>query len=121
VDFSSGRVFVANYANNNVSVLDGVGNTVLGTVNVNPHPQAIAVDSSNHKVYVASTQAGTTTVLDGTNNSVLGKVKTGRAPFAIAVNPKSHKAVAIGLDGELTVIDGTTLAVSSLSIPQGRQ
>lgn len=121
VDFSSGRVFVANYANNNVSVLDAVGNTVLATVNVNPHPQAIAVDSSNHKVYVASTQAGTTTVLDGTNNSVLGKVKTGRAPFAIAVNPKSHKAVAIGLDGELTVIDGTTLAVSPLSIPQARQ
>ena len=121
VDFSSGRVFVANYASHNVSVIDSVGNTVLDTVNVNQHPQAIAVDSSNHKVYVASTRTGTTTVLDGTNNSVLGTVKTGRTPFAIAVNPKSHTAVAIGLDGDLTVIDGTTLAVSSPSIPQSRQ
>ncbi len=121
VDFSSGRVFVANYASDDVTVLDGVSNAVLGTVNVSPHPQAIAIDSSNHKVYVASTHAGTTTVLDGTNNSVLGTVRTGRAPFAIAVNPRSHTAVALGLDGDLTVIDGTSLAVSSPSIPRSRQ
>ena len=120
VDFASERVFVANYASNNVTVLDGVSNAVLGTVNVNPYPQAIAVDSSNHKVYVASTHGGTTTVLDGANNSVLGTIKTGRAPFAIAVNPKSHTAVAVGLDGDLTVIDGTTLAASSPSIPQSK-
>lgn len=120
-DFSSGRVFVANYASNNVTVLDGVSNAVLGTVNVNPHPQAIAIDSSNHKVYVASAHAGTTTVLDGTNNSALGTVKTGRAPFAIAVNPKSHTAIAVGLDGDLTVIDGTTLATSSPSIPHSKE
>ena len=50
-----------------------------------------------------STQAGATTVVDGTNNSVLGTMKTGKGPFAIAVNPKSHTAVALGLDGGLTV------------------
>ena len=120
VDFASGKVFVANYASSNVTVLDGMSYAVLGTVNVNPHPQAIAIDSSNHKVYVASTHAGTTTVLDGTNNSVLGTIKTGRAPFAIAVNPKSHTVVAVGLDGDLTVIDGTNLAASSPSIPQSK-
>ena len=43
------------------------------------------------------------------------------APFAIAVNPKTHKAVEIGLDGDLMVIDGLTLAVSSPSIPQSEQ
>ena len=74
VDFSSGRVFVANYASNNVTVIDGVSDSVVRTVNVGPHPQAIAVDSDNHKVYVASTHAGTTTILEGTNNSVVGTV-----------------------------------------------
>jgi len=114
VDSSTGRVFVANYGNNDVTVLDGESDAVLTTVKVNPNPQAIAVDSSNHKVYVASTHVDATTVLDGTNNSVLGTVKTGKAPFAIAVNPKSHIAVTLGLDGDLTVIDGTTLTVSSV-------
>jgi YVTN family beta-propeller protein len=121
VDSSTGKVFVANYGSNDVTVLDGMSDAVLGTVKVDPYPQAIAVDSGNHKIYVASTHAGTTTVLDGTNNSVLSKVKTGRAPCAIAVNSKSHIAVAVGLDGYLTVIDGTTLAVSSPSIPESRK
>ena len=121
VDFSSGRVFVANYASNNVTVIDGVSDSVVGTVNVGPHPQAIAVDSDNHKVYVASTHAGTTTILDGTNNSVVGTVETGKAPFTIAVNHKTHKAVAVGLEGDLTLIDGTTLATSSPSIPKSQQ
>ena len=121
VDSSSGKVFVANYASDDITVLDGVSDTALGSIKVSAHPQAIAIDSNNHKVYVASTHAGTTTVLDGTDNSVLGTVKTGRAPFAIAVNPKSHIAVAVDLDGDLTVIDGTTLAVSTPSIPQSKQ
>lgn len=121
VDSSSGRVFVANYASGNVTVIDGVNDSVVGTVNVDPYPQAIAVDSSNHKVFVVSPRESTATILDGANNAVLGTVRAGQAPFAIAVNPKTHKAVVIGLDGDLTTIDGTTLAVSSPSIPQSKQ
>jgi len=120
IDDSLGRVFVANYGSNDITVIDGVSDAVLGTVKVNPYPQAIAIDSSNHKVYVASTHSGTTSVVDGTDYSVLGTVKTGTAPFAIAVNPKSHIAVAVGLDGDLTAIDGKTLAVSSSSIPESK-
>jgi len=119
VDSSLGRVFVANYGSNDVTVLDGISDAVLGTVKVNAHPQAIAIDSSNHNVYVASTHAGTTTVVDGTNNAVVGTVRTGRA-FAIAANPKTHTTVAVDLDGDLTVIDGTTLAVSSVSVPPSK-
>jgi len=113
VDYSSGKLFVANYGSNNVTVIEGTTDSVAATVSVGPNPQAIAVDSSNHKVYVASTREGAITVLDGTNHAVLGTVKTVKAPYAIAVNDKSHKAVALGLDGDLTVIDGMTLATSS--------
>lgn len=115
VDYSSGKVFVANYGSSNVAVIDGTTDSVVATVSVAPNPQAIAVDSSNHKVYVASTREGIITVLDGTNHSVLRKAKAGKAPFAIEVNSRSHTAVTLGLDGDLTVIDGTTLATSSLN------
>ncbi len=121
VDSSSGRVFVANYGSGDVTVIDGISDSVVGTVKVVAHPQSIAVDSGNHKVLVVSTRESTATVLDGTNNSVLGTVRTGQSPYALAVNPKTHKAVLIGLDGELTVIDGTTLAASSPSMPQSKQ
>ena len=121
VDSISGEAFVANYGSGNITVIDGVNDSVVATVNAGAYPQAIAVDSSNHRVFVVSTREGTITVLDGTNNSILGTVRTGQAPFAIAINSKTHKAVAIGLNGELTVIDGTTLAVSSPSIPPSKQ
>ena len=114
VDSNSGKVFVANYGSSNVTVIDSATDSVVATVSIAPNPQAIAVDSSDHKVYIASTREGAITVVDGTKFSVLAKVN-GKAPYAIAVNDKSHKAVALSLDGNLAVIDGTTLVTSSPS------
>src|SRR5579862_4610602 len=115
IDDSAKKVFIANYGSNNVSVLDGITDSVVATVSVGPNPQAIAVDTSNHNVYVARTREGTITVLDGTTNSVLRKIKTGKGPYAIAINNQNHTAVALGLDGNLTVIDATTLTATSPS------
>ena len=119
VDKRSGAVFVANYASNSVTVIDGLSDSVIATLNVSPHPQAIAVDSNNHKVYVASTRAGTITVLDGTANSVLTTMKTGKALFTIAVNNKTHKAVALGIDGDVAVIDGSRMSWRLESVTPG--
>lgn len=114
IDSGSNQVFVANYGSNSVTIIDGTTDLVVATLNSGLNPQAIAVDSGDHKVFVANTRAGTVTVLDGTNRTVAGSVRTGKAPFAIAVNSKTHKAVALGLEGDLTVIDGKTLATTSL-------
>lgn len=115
VDSNSGKIFVANYGSNSLTVIDGATDSVVATVSIGPNPQAIAVDSSDHKVYIASMREGAITVVDGAKFSVLVKVNTGKAPYAVAVNDKSHKAVALGLDGDLTVIDGATLTTTSPS------
>jgi len=115
VDSTLGRVFVTNFASDNISVIDGVNDSVITTVKTGTLPQAIAVDSSNHKVFIASTHAGSITVLDGTTNTVTGTIETKTSPFALAINNKTHKVVVLGLEGDLTVIDGTTLAMSSPS------
>lgn len=115
VDASSGKAFIANYSSNNLTVIDGFTDSLVATVGVVRNPQAIAVDSGNHRVYVVSTHEGTITVLDGASNSVLRTLKVGKAPYAIAVNDKSHTAVALGLDGDLIVVDGTNLTTASPS------
>jgi uncharacterized protein len=115
IDSSSAKVFIANYGSDSVSIIDGATGQVLTTVKAGPSPQAIAVDSDNHRVFIANTRAGTVTILDGTNGRVVGSVRAGGAPFAIAVNSKTHKAVTLGLNGDLTVIDGTNLTASPLS------
>lgn len=117
IDESSGKIFVANYGGNSVTVIDRANASVAATVNVGPEPQALAIDSSDHRVYVTSTHAGTTTIIDGTRNSVIGTIETGKAPFAVAVNSKTHKAVVLGMTGDLTVIDGTTLEKSPIVEP----
>jgi uncharacterized protein len=121
VDDSSGKAFVANFASNDVTVIDGASDAVVGTMSVDPKPQAIAVDSNNHRVYVVSTHERTVTVLDGINNSVLGTVRMEKWPFAIAVNSQTHVAAVLNLDGDLTLIDGTTMATSSLSLPKDQR
>ena len=60
------------------------------------------------------------TIVDGMSNSVLATVKTKKSPFALAVNSESHVAVGLSLDGNLTVIDGTTLTTLSPSSPKGK-
>ena len=120
IDSSSDKVFVANYGSGNVTIIDGTTDSVVATANAGPNPQAIAVDPSNHKVFVANTRASTVTVLDGTNHTIVGTIKTSKAPFAIAINSKTHKVVTLGLEGDLTVIDGATFAISSPSNPESR-
>jgi len=118
IDSSSDKVFVANYGSGNVTIIDGTTDSVVATANAGPNPQAIAVDPGNHRAFVANTRAGTVTVVDGTNHTVVGTIKTRKAPFAIAINSKTHKVVALGLEGDVTVIDGASLAMSSPSNPQ---
>jgi YVTN family beta-propeller protein len=113
VDSGLAKIFVANYGSNDVTLIDGTTDSVVATINAGPNPQAIAVDSSNHKVFITNTRASAVTILDGKRGSVLRSVQTANAPFAIAVNNKTHKAVTLGLDGSLTVINGTTLATSA--------
>jgi uncharacterized protein len=120
IDSSSGKVFVANYGSDIVTIIDGTTDSVATTVSAGPNPQAIAVDSGNHKVFTANMRAGTVTVLDGTNATTIGSLKVSKAPFAVAVNSQTHKAVTLGLDGDLTVIDGTNLTTSSPSIPRSK-
>jgi uncharacterized protein len=116
VDASSGKVFVVNYGSDSVTVIDGASDAVVATVNSGTHPQAITVDAGSHRVFVLSTRDSAATIIDESNNSVLGTVKTGQNPFTVAVNPQTHKVVAVGLEGDLTVIDGMTFAVSSPSM-----
>ena len=81
-------------------------------LNASPNPQALVVDSGNHKVFIANTHAGTVAVLNGTNETVVGSLRKGRAPSRSQLIEKTHKAVALDIEGELIVIDGTTFATS---------
>jgi YVTN family beta-propeller protein len=84
VDAVTHRVYVANYADDTLSVIDG--GRVLATVKVGRGPQNIAVDAKRKRVYVANFHGDSVTVIDSTNNHVISTKPAGRNPYAVVVD-----------------------------------
>ena len=65
VDAVRNQVYVANQADNTVTLLQGM--TPVPAVNVGSFPEAIAVNSITNKIYVVNDGDSTVTVIDGAN------------------------------------------------------
>lgn len=86
VDPRTGLVYVLNYADNSVTVVDGPAGNVLTTIRVGERPEAIAVDPTRDRIYVANTHSNNVSVIDGRKRAVVATVPGGRNPYAIAVD-----------------------------------
>jgi YVTN family beta-propeller protein len=92
VDESANKVYVANYAADSVTVIDGATMKPVATVAVGHLPQALAVDGKRHLVFVANTHSNNVTVIDGATDRALATIATGTNPYAVAVDPESGDA-----------------------------
>jgi len=63
-------MYVANYDNNTVSVIDGKTNRVTSTIHVGISPNAVSVNPSNNIMYVANSRNNTVSIIDGKTNRV---------------------------------------------------
>lgn len=63
------RIYVANYSDNNVSVIDGSTNTVIATVPVGFTPLSIGVNPLTNGVYVANGTDDNVSVICGISNT----------------------------------------------------
>jgi YVTN family beta-propeller protein len=122
VDTATNKIYLANFNNNLVSVVDGLTNTVT-TVTAGANPTAVAVNSQTNKIYVANNGSNNVTVIDGaTNTPSTVTDPNGLAPVAIAVNPATNKIYVLnnGNDGvtpgSVTIIDGVTNNTTNLSV-----
>src|SRR5258708_14825574 len=118
VNAVTNRIYVGNYDDNTVSVIDGSTNTLLG----NPIPigdnvlDAIALNPTTNRVFVltvnvkSSDKIGAVSVIDGSTNTVLGSpIPVGHQPLAIAVNPTTNRVYVSNFeDDTVSVIDGRT-------------
>ncbi len=132
------KIYVANNCGNDpncsspgtVTVIDGATNNTT-TIDTGYLPFGVAVNSVTNKIYVTSCgndpscNTGTVMVIDGATNNTT-TINTGRAAYFVAVNSTTNKiytansACLLGevpcpTPGSITVIDGTTLASSTIS------
>jgi len=78
------KVYVTNYYENNVSVIDTTTNNFIAMVNVGRGPLGVAVTPDGKDVYVANNGEGSNTVsvINTTNNTAYDTVNVGSAPIA---------------------------------------
>lgn len=115
VDAPAGRVFVANFSDSSVSVLDTSSGRVLRTVAVAGQPALVVVVSRSHRAPVVPAPLqffpNNITVLDSRTGAVLGTVPRTSDASAVAVDQRS---------GHAFVIDGSADSLRMLDLASRR-
>jgi len=111
VNAAGDRLYVANYGDDTVTVIDASADRKMAVVPVGRHPKAIAFDPIRSLVYVANTGDGTVSVIDAATSGIVATLPAGKNPFALAVVPGSNRLyVANESDGDpSTVVDLTAV------------
>jgi YVTN family beta-propeller protein len=114
------KVFVTNFKDTAVSVIDTATNKVTA-IPVDHAPSGIAVTSDGTKIYVANSGSDTVWVVDTATNKAVGPpIPVGHAPSGVAVTPDSTKVyVANSGSDAVSVIDTATNKVVGPPIPVG--
>jgi YVTN family beta-propeller protein len=119
VDPVTNKIYVANFASNDVTVINGVDNSAT-PVPVGTGPFTVVVNPVTNRIYVAISANNTVTVIDSSDNSPTSVV-AGTAHSAVAVNPVTNKIYVANLGSiDVTVIDGidnSTTTVPGLADP----
>jgi YVTN family beta-propeller protein len=100
------RIYVPNWSDNTVSVIDGVTSTVIDTVKVGKSPSGAAVNDVTNWICVTNTADNTVSVIDGATNKIIDTVKVGKNPIDISVNPNTKRIYVSNIDdGTISVIE----------------
>ena len=75
VNRTTGQIFVANYAANSVTVINGHTNSVIGVIPVGNGPNTVAVNEATNHVFVGSWDDGSVTVIDANSLRVIAQVR----------------------------------------------
>ena len=118
------KAYVTNLVGNTVTVIDGATNATV-TIPTAARPFTLAVNPVTNKIYVGhDSLTNDLTIIDGNTNSVLMNASIGGESLAMAIDPVHNKIYvsnnecAVGIlfpISTVSVIDGTTDAISTLS------
>ncbi len=109
IDEAANRIYVANYAADSVTVVDGATMKPTATVPVGTHPQALAVDGKRHIVLVANTHSNNVTLIDSSGR-VVATLPAGTNPYAVAVDSDTGNSYVANYGSHpLTKLDLTSI------------
>jgi YVTN family beta-propeller protein len=123
-DSGNGRLYVTNDLSNNVSVINGVTDRVVGSFPVGTEPYGVAYDSGTGYLYVANHGSNTVSVINVTTDTVVDSVPVGSTPLDMVYDSGNGNLYVTNFNSNnVSVINGATdRVISSLpvgSLPQG--
>jgi len=80
-------IYVSNYDENTVSVIQTPENNVIGTIGVGDGPLGVSVTPDGGHVYVSNHDEDTVSVIQTLENSVIGTIGVGDGPLGVSVTP----------------------------------
>ncbi len=111
VNKRTNKVYLANYGNNRVSVIDGTTNHVITHIDGVIRPLRVAVNEKTNKIYVSNndSSANSVTVINGVKDTVESTITGFSLPRDIVVNERTNIiVVASNGNNTISVIDGQT-------------
>src|SRR6266446_4541361 len=87
------KIYVGNFKDNTVSVIDSGARKVVATIPVAAGPHGMGVSPDAKSVYVSSDGASTVSVIDAASDRVVKEVEVGKAPHGLAVTPDGRQVV----------------------------
>jgi YVTN family beta-propeller protein len=113
------RLVYATSDNGTLAVIDGVANSVLGTLRVGCSPTGVAANASNGKWFASLGAASAVLALPGGSTTVERTLVLASSPTGVGVNQATGEIwVANAGSGNVLVLDGTTYALR-YALPAG--
>ena len=94
-----GYVYVTNYDDKSISVIDADSNTVVRNIALGFNPIGIAVHPLGKRLCVANMQNTVSVINTNTYNVIYPPVSVGLRPYGIVVRPDGKFVVALGING----------------------
>ena len=118
-DSNNGYLYVTNSGSNNVSVINGSTNTVVGTISVGTGPYGISFDSNNGYLYVTNSGSNNVSVINGSSNTVIGSIIVGVCPRGISFDSNNGYIFILNFNSQtLSVISSTqNTVINTITLP----
>ena len=102
------KVYATSFVTGSVAVIDGAGDTLLGSLSVGDYPTALAYNPLDNKLYCAVFEDEEIAVFDAGPDTLLRLIEVGSEPMAIGYNPVSNKIYSGNAHGDIDIIDCQT-------------
>jgi YVTN family beta-propeller protein len=113
------RVYIANYGDNTISVINTATNTVTATIPVCKEPAGLSVSPDGSKVYVAYYGCDTVNVINAVTDTISATIPVCSMAYCLCVSPDGNKVFVANEDANNISVINTATNTISATIPVG--